>query len=260
LGICSETILRVSDKEFYFFTTGKIFDLFEAALEVRGGDFLNGDSIYIHAAMRNDLFAYLREKVTTEIDSAANEATRQLRSAQQQLTEYQYQVNSLQNEITNAKARIAQLEGEIASKQRWYNNSKWWEKAYRWAELSAYAAPRYAEIGALYAKIGTLEAAKHIAFGALEVAKWALQGVISAVGAVADAGKFIANYGLGGFIDIRRAAFKGYLSATAGGAVLLSVSLTFMDHQRDIDIAFNFSDPLSGAKSLAKVLLPALPA
>jgi hypothetical protein len=260
LGICSQTILRVSDKEFYFFTTGKIFDLFEAALEVRGGDFLNGDSIYIQAAMRNDLFAYLREKVTAEIDSAANEATRQLNAAQQQLTQYQYQINSLQNEINQAKARIAQLEGEIANKQRWYNNSKWWEKAYRWAELSAYAAPRYAEIGALYAKIGTLEAAKHIAFGALEVAKWGLQGVISAVGAVADAGKFIANYGLGGLIDIRRAEFTGYLSATAGGAVLLSVSLTFMNRPRDIDIAFNFTDPLSGAKSLAKVLLPALPA
>lgn len=260
LGICSATTLRISGEEFYFFTTGKIFKLFEAAIEVRGGDLIKGDTIYIKAAMRNDLFAYLREKVAQEIKATANAATSQLTAAQQELTKGQNAINGLQEEINSAKARIYQLNCEIADKQRWYDNSPWWEKSWKWAELSAFAAPRYAEIGALYAKIGTLEAAKHVAFGALEVAKWALEGLKLTVGAAANVGTFITNFGLGGLIDIREARFEGTLNATAGGSVFLSVSLTFMNQPRDITLAFNFTDPLSSAKQLANLLLPALPA
>jgi len=412
-GFVSETILQISDTEFYFLSIGKIYNLFEASLEVRGSGTTDGGSIYVKATMKNDLFEYLREKATKEIEAAANDAinkigeaqrkltaaqnevnkinndiadmratvtkererdaarlkdaqnavsgaqaevnrinseitkmratvqaerdrdTARLNSARQSVTNAQNDVNRLQNEINSTKARINQLNDDISDKKRWFDKSKWYQKSYRWAEYSAYAAAKGTEIGALYTKIGGIEtakatanaalevakqtlrgmeaaaktipidadprvaglfaaretangvleaakqtlkgmelaatsipidadprvaglfAARETANGSLEVAKLALQGVKLTVGAAAEAGEFIVKYGLGGLIDIREAMFEGSLSATQGGRVSLAVKLTFMDKPQSFAFSFNFNDPLSSAKDLAKKLLPA---
>ncbi len=412
-GFVSETILQISDTEFYFLSVGKIYNLFEASLEIRGSDKTNGGSIYVKATMKNDLFAYLREKATKEIQAAANDAinkisdaqrkltaaqnevnkinkdiadmratvkkererdakrlkdaqnavssaqaevdrinseiakmrktvqaerdrdTKNLSNARKAVTDAQNKVNSLQKEIDSTKARISQLNKDISNKKKWYNKSKWYQKSYRWAEYSAYAASKGTEIGALYTKIGGIETAKATAVAALEVAKQTLRGMEAAaktipvdadprvaglfaaretangvleaakqtlkgmekaatsipidmdpriaalftaretangsleaaklvlagvkatVGAAAEAGEFIAKYGLGGLIDIREALFEGSLSATQGGRVSLAVKLTFMNKPQAFAFAFNFNDPLSSAKDLAKKLLPA---
>jgi len=411
-GFVSETILQISDTEFYFLSVGKIYNLFEASLEVRGSDKNNGGSIYVKATMKNDLFAYLREKATKEIQAAANSATNQIAEEQRKLTaaqnevnkinkniedmratvkkererdakrlkdaqdavssaqakvdginsdidkmrktvqaerdrdtknlnnarkavtDAQNKVNSLQNEINSTKKRIDQLNQDIKDKKKWYDKSKWYQKSYRWAEYSAYAAAKGTEIGALYTKIGGIEAAKATAVTALEVAKQTLRGMEAAaktipvdadprvaglfaaretangvleaakqtlkgmekaattipidmdpriaalftaretangtlelaklslegvkltVKAAAEAAEFIAKYGLGGLIDIREAMFEGSLSATQGGRVSLAVKLTFMNKPQAFAFAFNFNDPLSSAKDLAKKLLP----
>ena len=411
-GLKSETVLQISDTEFYFMTIGKIYNLFEASVEVRGSDRNNGGSIYVKAMMKNDLFAYLRDKATKEIQSAANSATNKiaeeqrkltaaqkevnkinkniqdmretvkkererdaarlrdaqnavsgaqaevnrinseiekmrntvkkererdtarLNSARKTVTDAQNKVNSLQNEINSTKSRIKKLNDDISNKKKWYNKSKWYQKSYRWAEYSAYAAAKGTEIGALYTKIGGIEAAKGTAVGALEVAKQTLRGMEAAaktipvdadprvaglfaaretakgvleaakqtlrgmekaatsipidmdpriaalftaretangalelaklslegvkltVKAAAEAAEFIAKYGLGGLIDIREAMFDGSLSATQGGRVSLAVKLTFMNKPKSFAFAFNFNDPLSSAKELAKILLP----
>ena len=88
-------------------------------------------------------------------------------------------------------------------------------------------------------------------------AKFFLEGVKLSVGAAAQVGEYIVKFGLGGLIDIREARFEGSLSATHGGRVSLAVKLTFMDKPQAFAFAFNFNDPLSGAKDLAKKLLPA---
>ena len=412
-GFVSETILQISDTEFYFMSVGKIYKLFEATLEVRGSDKNNGGSIYVKATMKNDLFAYIRDKATKEIQAAANSATNaiaeeqrkltaaqnevnkinkdidnmratvkaererdaarlrdaqnavssaqaevnrlnteidkmrrtvqaerdrdavRLNSARRAVTDAQNKVNSLQNEINSTKNRINQLNNDIKAKKRWYDKSPWYKQSYRWAEYSAYAAAKGTEIGALYTKIGGIEAAKATAVtalevakqtlrgmeaaaktipvdadprvaglftartaangvleaakqtlrgmelaatnipidmdpriaalftaretanGALELAKLSLEGVKLTVKAAAEAAEFIAKYGLGGLIDIREAMFEGSLSATQGGRVSLAVKLTFMNKPQAFAFAFNFNDPLSSAKDLAKKLLPA---
>jgi hypothetical protein len=412
LGIRSETTLQISDQEFYFLTMGKVFDLFKASLEVRGGDLLKGDSIFVRATMKSDLFDYLREKVTREIKAAAKAATNAISDAQRQLTaaqnevnklnldikamrntvkqererdaaalraaqravagaqaevnrlnseidkmykivraererdaanlrsaqravaEAQKQVNSLQGEIESTKVRINQLNADIDAKRRWYDGLRWYEQAYRWPEVGAYITAKGTEIGALYTKIGGLEAAKHTAMGVLELAKQtlrgleaaatnipieadprvaglyvaretanaalevakqtlrglelaatnipidadprivglftalgtataglqtahlALEGVKHSVRAAAEAAEFI-DRGLGDLINISEARFEGSLSATKGGYVSLAVKMTFMNQPKDFAFAFNFNDPLSSAKDLAKMLLPA---
>jgi len=105
-------------------------------------------------------------------------------------------------------------------------------------------------------RIVALFTARETANGSLELAKLGLEGVKLTVGAAAEAGEFIAKYGLGGLIDIREAMFEGSLSATQGGRASLAVKLTFMNKPKSFAFAFNFNDPLSSVKELAKTLLP----
>ena len=411
-GLRSETILKVSDTEYYFFTEGKIFSLFTASLEVHGSSKTDGGSITVKATMHNELIDYLREKAVAEIKAAADEATRKISDAQhsidaaqrevnkinndidnmrktvraererdtanlkaaenavadaqrkvdginadidrmrktvqaerdrdtrnlnnarQAVINAQNDVNKLQGEIDSTKARINQLNADIASKRRWFDKSKWYEKSYRWAEFSAYAAAKGSEITTLYAKIGGIETAKHTALGVLELAKQTLRGMEAAaktfpidadprlaalftaretakgalevakqtlrglqlaaktfpidadpriaalfaaretatgslklanltlegvkatVKAAASAAEFIAKFGLGGLLNIKDASFEGKLTATQGGRVSLALNLVFMNNPMAFAFAFNFNDPLSGAKDLAKKLLP----
>jgi hypothetical protein len=104
-------------------------------------------------------------------------------------------------------------------------------------------------------RIAALFTARETANGTLELATLSLEGVKLTVKAAAEAAEFIAKYGLGGLIDIREAMFEGSLSATQGGRVSLAVKLTFMNKPKSFAFAFNFNDPLSSAKDLAKMLL-----
>jgi hypothetical protein len=219
LGFKSSTDLAITDKEFSFITTAKLFDKFNARLEVRGGDMINGSGIYVKATMQNDLTSYLRENATKEIEKVAKSATasldaaeakvtaeqakvndldkqitamratvqaerdqdaRNITAAQKKIDDAQATVNSLQSQINSAKARISQLNRDIANKRTWYDRLAWYDKTWGWAELGAYTTAKGAEITALYTKIGTLETAKHTAFGVLEAAKAVLTQIKNA--------------------------------------------------------------------------------
>ena len=220
-----------------------------------------------------------------------------MRDAQGAVQRAQNDVNSLQGEIDNTKRRIEQLKQDISNKERWFNQSKWYEKSYRWAELSAYATAKGSEIAGLYTYIGGVEASKATANGVLEgakqvvrglektivnfpidadvriaglftaretataalsVATQTLQGLKVSIGSIADVGQFIVKYSLGGLLDVKSARFEATLMAARGGSVSLALTLVFMQGQpQTLALAFNFYDPLSGAKALAKQLLSA---
>jgi len=337
LGYKSETSLQITDKEFNFNTTSKLFNLFQASLQVKGSSMTSSNGIYVKATMQNDLFKYLRDNAAREIEKVANSAKASLdgaiskvndaktsvgtldkqittakatvkaerdrddakiKTAETDVSKAQTTVNNLQTDIDNAKKRIAQLNQDITNKNNWYNRLAWYDKTWAWTELSAYVAAKGAEITALYTKIAGYEAAKHTAFAVLEAAKvllgelrkaikitpieldyrvaslitlrasakaaldlaeLTLKGLKSSIGAAADVATFITNAGLGGLIDIRKASFEGYLSAMNGGRVSLAVELTFMNSRTvsKYTFTFNFKDPLSSVKDLAKLILPA---
>jgi hypothetical protein len=233
LGLRRETELRISDKEFYFLIIGRIFDLFEATLEVKGSTLASGDGIYIKATMRNDLFAYLREEATKVIQQTANDAIQKiseaqqsvleaenkvnqinadidamrrtvqserdrdsgrLRSAQNDVQNAQNEVNRIQNDINNLNARIDQLKRDIDAKHNWYNGLPWWDQAWAWTEVGAYDTAKGAEIAGLYTAIGGLETGKHTAIGILEAAKQTLRGFeLAAVTIPVDADPRVAG-------------------------------------------------------------------
>lgn len=151
-----------------------------------------------------------------------------------------------------------------------------------------------AEITALYGKIGTLEASKATAWGvleaarqvvrgmekaakpfpieadprivalftakesaviALEAAKGFLEAVKAGVGGFEKVSTFIVEAGLGGLVDVRKAAFEGQLNIVKGGQVSLFLQVDFMKQPHALHVAFNFHSPLDGAKALAERLL-----
>ena len=106
LGLKREAKVKISDEGFYFLMGGKLFDLFEASIEVEGKDFINGDGISVKATMKNDLFAYLREEATKAIQAAAKEATDELSEAQESLSDAQKEVNRLENSINQMRRTV----------------------------------------------------------------------------------------------------------------------------------------------------------
>jgi predicted nucleic acid-binding Zn-ribbon protein len=116
LGISREAAISISDTGFLFTTSGKIFDLFEAALVVSGSDMVNGDGIMVKATMQNDLFDYLGDKTSAEIEAAAKEATRELEDAQRDVDRAQADVNKLNTSITAMRHTI-EAERERDSKR-----------------------------------------------------------------------------------------------------------------------------------------------
>ena len=101
-----------------------------------------------------------------------------------------------------------------------------------------------------------LYTARETATTALTLAQGGLEGAKQAVGGMADVASAIAQYGLGGLLDIRSATFEASLQQSVGGYVLLAMDLEFNGQPLQIDLEFNFNDPLSSAKALAQSLLP----
>ena len=106
LGLYSETQISFSDSGFYFKTTGKIYNLFEAVIEAQGGDLLAGDDFFIKVAMKNDLFAYLKTEASKAIQAAANSATRDIEAAQRDVQKAQKAVDKINADIKSTRNTI----------------------------------------------------------------------------------------------------------------------------------------------------------
>lgn len=108
LGFTREVTINFSDSGFYFRTSAKIFDLFEATIEASGSDLQNGGSFMLSVMMKQDLLEYLREKATAAIDAAAKESIRKIEAAQRDVDNAQAEVNRLLGLIDSTRSVIAQ--------------------------------------------------------------------------------------------------------------------------------------------------------
>ncbi|MGQ4646024.1 hypothetical protein [Lyngbya aestuarii] len=232
-----------------------------------------------------------------EVNRERERDTKRLQDAQREVKKAENEVNKLEKDIRNSHNKIKELKRDIKNKKKSIGRTKnLLKKGSRTAEFAAYSTKKSAEIGVIATKIGGLETAKATAIGALKVAREVLKGIdagikipdidldpriagliaaretanvvleaaelfleglIKTMGAIAEVGKFIIDFGLGGILDIRAASFEGSLSATQGGSVALSLTVVFMNKSPEtLNLNFNFNDPLSGANALAKKLLP----
>jgi hypothetical protein len=99
----------------------------------------------------------------------------------------------------------------------------------------------------------------NVATAVLKSAGAALGQLNSTIGDVAAVGAYVAANGLGALLDVRSASFDGTLDATSGGSVSLAADVVFQGVEQQIVVAYDFHDLATGAKALAKEVLPSLP-
>lgn len=106
--------------------------------------------------------------------------------------------------------------------------------------------------------IVTLTASREAADLALSAASGIVEATRVTVGAALTVSEYIADYGLGGLIDVRRASFAASLDAAHEGKIRLSVDLQFMKtHKQHAEFQFDFKSPLDGVQKLVAELLKA---
>jgi len=104
-------------------------------------------------------------------------------------------------------------------------------------------------------RILALFTAKESANASLIVANEFLEGVKTSIGGMAAVSTFIVEKGIGGLLDIKEAMFEGQLNVVKGGSVAMALSVELMSKPHDLSLAFNFHNPISGAKALGEKLL-----
>ncbi|NJL75875.1 MAG: hypothetical protein HC892_13480 [Saprospiraceae bacterium] len=89
----------------------------------------------------------------------------------------------------------------------------------------------------------------------LAASRTILDGFDQATTGSLAAAKWIVDKGLGGVVDVKSAEFAGKLDVMKGGAVSMKANVKFLDNNYNAGFAFNFTDPVSGSKALASMLL-----
>lgn len=109
LGLTSETDMLLNDKGFDLYMKGKIFDAFQASLEVSGSRVTDGGSFRVAATFEQNFLEYFTKHASEEIDKATRQTQRDIKIAKDKITDAQREVAKLEGEITNQK-RIVQAE------------------------------------------------------------------------------------------------------------------------------------------------------
>lgn len=106
-------------------------------------------------------------------------------------------------------------------------------------------------------RVASLLTARESANGTLIAFQRTLETIRASVGAFASVSDFIQRNGLNNLLDVRSASFNTSLNLAAGGMISLSLSLVYLNQSRNVNLAFDFNNPLNSARALARLLLPA---
>ncbi|AND11083.1 hypothetical protein Bt4C1_28195 (plasmid) [Bacillus thuringiensis serovar alesti] len=85
-----------------------------------------------------------------------------------------------------------------------------------------------------------------------------LKSLQAFAGRAAQVVAFITAQGLGSLFNVRKISFEGNIQSVGTGQVSLSMDVSFMDGTQNIEIDFNFQDPVSGIRSLSERLVQSL--
>lgn len=116
LGITSETDVLLNNQGFELYMKGKVFNAFQADLNVYGGDINNGGTIGAKAEMRTNFIETFTKEASEEIDKATQQTQRDIQSAQNVLTREQKKFDQLNREIAAMKI--------VVQKERDRDNAK----------------------------------------------------------------------------------------------------------------------------------------
>ncbi len=109
LGITQTAEMKLQDTGFELMTSGKILNMFNASLRVYGSSVKDGGSFGVNAKLQNDLWQYINENASKEIDKATKDTQNGINSAKKTITQEQNKLNSLNADIDQQR-RIVQGE------------------------------------------------------------------------------------------------------------------------------------------------------
>lgn len=116
LGLEADARMRLLDAGIDMAVSGTIFQAFKADLLVKGGALTNGAGYTVKATMKQDLFSYIKEYGSAEIDKATKENQQTFRDANAQITRDEAEVKRLDGLIA-ANRRTVQEEREADCKK-----------------------------------------------------------------------------------------------------------------------------------------------
>lgn len=106
LGLTAEAYMLLNDKGFDLEANGKIFDLFQAKLEVSGSRVTDGGSFRVAATMEQDFMSYATKHASEEIDKATKKTQEDITYAQNKINTEQKKLNALNVNIANMRNTV----------------------------------------------------------------------------------------------------------------------------------------------------------
>ncbi len=269
LGMSSQTKVEINKNGVYFYTEGNLFGKFQARLDAQGGSFNDLKGFYIRAAMRNDLISYLNKEATAEIDKATKatqneyaKAKKDLKWAEDYLRSSQDAVNAFNVEkrkVDDAQREVDKLKKNLDSANRSCKKGNV-GKCFEVAGIEVAYNTAKGTLWTYKQTLTGLSAAvdwgqREVATRTLAAARSIVDGFDKATTGSLAAAKWIVDKGLGGVLDVKSAEFAGKLDVMKGGVVSMKANVKFLDNNHNASFTFNFTDPVSGAKALASMLL-----
>ena len=116
LKLVAEADMMLSDKGFDLYMKGKIYDKFQAMLQIAAGSTKDGAGFHVKATMDSDLQKYISDVASAEIDKATKDSQKSFREAQITLTQKQKEVSTLNIEIEKQRGIVkAQRDKDCAT-------------------------------------------------------------------------------------------------------------------------------------------------
>ena len=258
LGITSETAMKISDNGFDLKMNGKLFTVFESNFNVTGKNIHSGGDYYIKAELKNDLFAFITQNASAEIDKATKKTQNDITAAQKVLTDEQNKINGLYTQVNNVRSTVQQerdrdcgrlraaqasvenerqkvqkIQGDIDSRHReiatidqrikdrnnWVESGNVFEKISRGAE----AIPFYTEQAALRTAAMATIAAYETAKGTANLALLAAREVVGGMGSLCEQTPIDADPRVAGLIatiETSKGVMEGAKQVMEGGKIV----------------------------------------
>ncbi len=106
LGLTAETDMLLNDRGFDLYMRGRIFNVFQAKLAVKGSRIKDGGSFRVSATMEQDFMSYLTKNASEEIDKATKKTQQNITKAQNTITKEQRKLRGLNTNIANMRNTV----------------------------------------------------------------------------------------------------------------------------------------------------------
>ncbi|MEZ5041057.1 MAG: hypothetical protein R2828_14260 [Saprospiraceae bacterium] len=104
-------------------------------------------------------------------------------------------------------------------------------------------------------RVLSAKGSRGIALGTLKGARGSLEGLKFTLGITGKAASFILDKGTDALIKIHRVNFEGQLDVVKGGFVKFNLDIEWLGKRKDMDMSFDFHDPLRTLKDFADKLM-----